>query len=738
MITPASPTRACLLAALCASATAALAQPAAAPAPPEAPPAPAVDAPAPPAAPQAAPSAAAALEPVVISVSGVERRAFETPYAVGVVSAEELRAGGLMVNLSESLVRVPGITVNMRHNYAQDLQISSRGFGARSAFGVRGIRLYTDGVPASTPDGQGSISHFDIAGASRIEVLRGPFSALYGNSSGGVISLISTAPTERSFQVGADVGSDGTWQWRIGAEAPFGNGWDLRVQGSRFETDGFRPHSEARRDLANVRVGWRGELDTVLLTLNSLDQPAQDPLGLTRAQFDADPYQTTPQAEQFNTRKTVEQTQLGLQWKHRFATSGALQDSEVTLYRGKRGTTQWQAIPVATQAPPAHPGGVIDFDREYFGIDARLIWRWEQALIVAGVSADQQDEDRRGFENFIGTPPSQELGVTGALRRKEDNRVRGTDLYAQAEVGLLSTVGATLGVRSGKLSFRSRDHFLANGDDSGDLEFRYTNPVVALQWKPKPSLNVYVSAGRGFESPTLTELAYRPDGLPGPNTALRPQRSRQVEIGAKWRDAALGLNVDVALFNANTSDEIGVQTNAGGRSTFQNVGSTRRQGLEVGARWSVARDWRAQVAITMLDATYSDSFLTCAAVPCTAPTVVVPAGNRIAGTAEKSAFTELAWRPFAKTEFAAEVRAQGGIVVNDLNSDQSKSAVIVALRAGHALALPIGQLDLLARIDNLTDQRYAGSVIVNEANARYFETAAPRSWLLAAHWRVGF
>ncbi len=140
----------------------------------------------------------------------------------------------------------------------------------------------------------------------------------------------------------------------------------------------------------------------------------------------------------------------------------------------------------------------------------------------------------------------------------------------------------------------------------------------------------------------------------------------------------------------------------------------------------------------MLDATYRDSFLTCAAVPCTAPTVVVPAGNRIAGTAEKSAFTELAWRPFAKTEFAAEVRAQGGIVVNDLNSDQSKSAVVVALRAGQALALPIGQLDLLARIDNLTDQRYAGSVIVNEANGRYFETAAPRSWLLAAHWRVGF
>jgi len=682
--------------------------------------------------------ATATLEPVVISGSGVERRAFDTPYAVGVVSAEELRSGGLMVNLSEALVRIPGITANLRHNYAQDLQISSRGFGGRSAFGVRGIRLYTDGIPASTPDGQGSISHFDLAGAARVEVLRGPFSALYGNSSGGVISLVSAAPKERSFQIGADVGSDRTRQWRVGFEAPLGNGWDLRVQGSRFETDGFRPHSEARRELANVRVGWRGELDSLLLTVNSLDQPAQDPLGLSRAQFDADPYQTTPQATQFDTRKTVTQTQFGAQWKHRFSSLGALQDSEISLYSGKRGTTQWQAIAPATQANPAHPGGVIDFDREYFGVDARLIWRWERAQVVAGVSADQQNEDRRGFENFTGTPPNQQLGVTGVLRRKEDNRVRSTDLYAQAEVGLTGAFTATLGARTGKLLVSSSDGYLANGDDSGSLKFRYTNPVAALQWKPNASLNVYLSAGRGFESPTLTELAYRPDGLAGPNTALRPQRSRQVELGAKWRDAALGLGVDLAVFRANTSDEISVQTNAGGRSTFQNVGATRRQGVELGGRWRVARDWRAQLAVTLLDATYRDSFLTCAAVPCTAPTVVVPAGNRIAGTAEKSAYAELAWRPFAKTEIAAELRAQGGIVVNDVNSDASKGVVTVALRAGHALTLPVGQLDLLARIDNLGDQRYAGSVIVNETNGRYFETAAPRSWLLAAHWRVGF
>lgn len=679
-----------------------------------------------------------ALEPVVISGSGVERRAFETPYAVSVVDAAELRAGGLMVNLSESLARVPGLTLNLRHNYAQELQISSRGFGARSAFGVRGIRLYTDGIPASTPDGQGSISHFDIAGAARVEVLRGPFSALYGNSSGGVISLVSTAPKERSAQLGADIGSDGTRQLRIGFEAPFGNGWDVRVQGSQFATDGVRAHSQARRELANARLGWRGELDSVLLIANTLDQPAQDPLGLTRAQFDADPDQTTPQASQFNTRKATAQTQLGAQWRHWFASAGALNESVLTVYSGQRGVTQWQAIAPATQAPARHPGGVIDFDREYFGVDARLVWRWERGQLVAGVAADRQNEDRRGFENFSGAPPSQELGVIGNLRRKEDNRVRSNDAYAQGELAFSPTVTGTLGVRSGTLRVTTSDEFLANGDDSGTLRFRYTNPVLALQWKPSPAINLYVSAGRGFESPTLTELAYRPDGQAGLNTALKPQRSRQLELGAKWRDAARGLALDVALFRARTTDEIGVQTNSGGRSTFQNVGATRRDGLEVAGRWQLASDWRAQLALTWLDAVYSDTFLTCPGVPCLAPTQVVPAGNRIAGTVAKSGYAELAWRPFAKAELAAEVRAQGSIMVNDVNSDATQSFVVLALRAGQTVALPVGELELLARLDNVTDRRYAGSVIVNETNGRYFETAAARSWLLGAHWRVWF
>jgi iron complex outermembrane receptor protein len=680
------------------------------------------------------------LEPVVISGSGVEQRAFDTPYAIGVVDAEDLRAGGLMVNLSESLVRVPGITVNNRNNLAQDLQISSRGFGARSTFGVRGIRLYTDGIPASGPDGQGQVSHFDLAGAARVEVLRGPFSALYGNSSGGVISLVSRPPTERFGEVDADVGSDGVRQLRLSAEAPLGNGFDIRAEASHFETDGFRPHSEGRRDLGNVRFGWRGELDTVTVLANTLSQPAQDPLGLTRAQFDADPRQTAPQATTFDTRKDTAQSQLGAQWKHRFSSFGALQEGQLTAYGGRRSVTQWQSIPVAVQDPtnPANasqPGGVIDFDRDYYGVDGRLVWRWQideqrHAQFVVGASVDQQDEDRRGFLNYVGAPPNRQLGVTGELRRQESNRVRTSDAYAQGEIDVTRMVSATLGVRSGRVSFESNDQFLANGDDSGSLRFHYTNPVAALQWRATPGFALYASAGRGFESPTLNELAYRSDGTAGFNSALQPQTSRQLEVGAKWRDPARGASLDVAVFRADTDDEIAVESNTGGRSVFHNVGRTRREGVEVGALWQATKTLRAQLALTYLDATYRDGFATAGGS--------VPAGNRIAGTMKKSAFAELAWQPIAATTLALEVRGQGSIPVNDLNSDFAAGVTTYALRGSHFYALPVGRLELQVRVDNVADRAYAGSVIVNDGNGRYFEPAAGRTLLASARWKVPF
>jgi iron complex outermembrane receptor protein len=682
---------------------------------------------------------------VVVTGSARAQRVLDAPFAITAIDASALRDAGAMINLSEVMARVPGLVVNNRNNYAQDLQISSRGFGARAAFGVRGLRLYADGIPATMPDGQGQVAHFDLAGAQRIEVLRGPFSVLYGNASGGVIALFTAPATRTQAEVAVDAGSFGLRQGRFSVATPLAGGFDLRASYADTDVDGFRPQSAAHRTLGNLRLGWQGAADTVTLLVSDHGQRAQDPLGLTAAQFAADPRQTTPEATSFDTRKTIRQTQVGLNWRHDFGDAGALRESQLTVYQGARGVTQWQAITVAAQVSAKSGGGVVDFDRNYGGVEGRLTWRLGQTDVVAGVSVETLRDNRQGYENF--TTPPLVLGVTGKLRRDEVNQATTTDGFVQARTPLAEGWDLTGGLRGGRVEMRTDDHFptpftAANPDDSGTLSYSYANPVLGLRWAPAPEWALHASAARGFESPTLGELAYSTGTAGGFNTSLKGQTSRQFELGAKWRSAALEL--DAALFHVDTADEIGVLSNTGGRSIYQNVGRTRREGAELSGLWRAAPGLRLQAALSVLRAEYLDSFQTCAVAGCPSaanPKVTVAAGNRISGTQKASGWAEAAWRPGTLLagfpgELGLEWRALARTLANDTNS---------AAAAGYALAnlrwsgsVPLGASDaveVLARIDNLFDRAYVGSVIVNDGNQRFYEPGAPRSGLVSLRWQ---
>jgi iron complex outermembrane receptor protein len=686
---------------------------------------------------------------VVITGSTRERKLVDAPYAITAISAAELRSSGPMVNLSEALARVPGLTVANRSNYAQDLQISSRGFGARAGFGVRGMRLYADGIPATMPDGQGQVAHFDLAGAQRIEVLRGPFSALYGNSSGGVIALFSAPVNETAADVGVDFGSFGLRQERIAVASPVGRNVDISASLSKFDIDGFRPHSAASRQLANVRLGFQNDSDRVVLQASDQNQRADDPLGLTRTLFDSNPRATTPEAETFNTRKTIRQTQVGLAWTHKLGL-GALDSLNVSTYSGSRGVMQYLAIPFATQNGPRHGGGLLDFDRSYGGLDTRLSWRTTDLDLVTGVNVEQQVDDRRGYLSFThfpvapATTPAPDYGTQGALKRDERNQALTREAYAQAEWAASQSVSVTAGLRSGQVSLSTADHFptpftAANGDDSGAVTYKFTSPVLGLRWAIDPTLTLHASASRGFESPTLGELAYQavvpPATVPpaGFNLALRPQTSRQTEVGGKWRPGAGLPELDLAVFDIATSNEIAVLTNTGGRSSFQNVGQTSRKGLELGTRWRVTPSLSTQLALTRLEAKYLNDFTTCRNTPCQLATA--QAGNRIAGTQPTSVYAEVAWKPDAAGELALELRGQGRTPVNDLNDDFASGYGIANLRYSRRITLGVAdRLELLTRVDNVTGRAYAGSVIVNDGNGRFFEPGAPRNVLASVRW----
>jgi iron complex outermembrane receptor protein len=679
---------------------------------------------------------AAADERVVVTGSATERRIVEAPYAVGTVDADTLRAAGPMLQLSEALSRVPGLQIATRNNFAQDLQLASRGFGARATFGVRGLRLYTDGIPATMPDGQGQIAHADLAGAARVEVLRGPFSALYGSSSGGVVSVIAVPVRERASEGALDLGSFGLRQARAALALPFGDdatapAGDLRLGAAAMRIDGFRPHSAAERRLVNLRLGLQpaGGRDRIVLQASHHEQPAQDPLGLRREDFDADPRRTTPEALQYDTRKIARQTQAGASWRHRFD-DGALRELNAAAWAGRRSVVQWLAIPATTQANPRHGGGVIDLDRAYGGAELRALWRWARVELQAGVQHERQDDDRRGYLNHTGPVVQPVYGRIGESRRDERNLAQASDVFAQAEWAVAPAWWLSGGARAGQVRLAADDRFLSNGDDSGERRFDYANPVLGLRWQASPALTLHASAARGYETPTLGELAYRPDGTGGFNTALRPQVGRQAEAGAKWRQGAL--QADLALFAINTRDEIAVATNSGGRASFRNIGRTERRGAELALGWQPAAAWRFTLAATLLHAELRDAFLACAGVPCGAPSVSVAAGRRIAGTQRASGFAELAYKPGGLGELALELRAQSRTAVDDANTDFAPGFAVWNLRWLGRADLGGGLVaELLARVDNVADRRHAGSVIVGEGNRRFFEPGAPRGALLS-------
>jgi len=508
------------------------------------------------------------------------------------------------------------------------------------------------------------------------------------------------------------------------------------VSGSHFQTDGYREHSAAIRNIGNAKLTWHQGDDRWTLVVNSVALPkAQDPLGLTRAQFDADPRSVDPAAIQFDTRKSVEQAQFGVIWERRLDDAQTLR---ALVYDGHRSTVQYQAIPVAPQANPLHPGGVIDLGRDYRGTDLRWTARTRLGdmpfTIVAGIAYDDLDEHRLGFQNFVGPV----LGVQGALRRDEDNAVSSFDQYAQASWQFAERWTLHAGVRHSDVRFDSTDHYIVgtNPDDSGNVRFGATLPVAGLIFAATPALHLYVTAGRGFETPTLNELAYRPNGLTGLNLDLGAARSDSYEIGVKTRND--WGDVNVALFESRTSDEIATLSNVGGRSTFQNVGATRRRGLEAAWTRDLRENLRAQIAYTWLDARYRDAFATCTATPCAAPNVPIPAGNHIPGIAGESLYGALAWAPPLGWRGGIEARALGRVWVNDTNTDAAAGFAVFNANVGYVARWRRVDLSGFVRLDNAFDRRYAGSVIVNEGNQRFFEPAAGRTWLVSARWSQRF
>ncbi|MDI9237786.1 TonB-dependent receptor [Lysobacter sp. LF1] len=659
-----------------------------------------------------------------VQVVGARQPLTRFPGSVSVIDGDILRDGQRQVSLSEALVRAPGVTVLDRQNYAQDLQVQSRGFGARSTFGIRGIKLIVDGIPSSALDGQGQAASFPLSALDRIQVLRGPLALQYGNAAGGAI-VGETAFDGPGAQAEGWLGSHDSARVSAGFEgANDDEAWRWRALGSWFTTDGERPHSSAQRAQVDGVAQWAPDADSRLRIVGGgLSQPyTDDPLGLTRAQWQRDPNGTDPVAEQFDTRKKIDNAQLGARWEDTYAPG---REYWIGGYGVTRDVVQFLAIPVAAQRAPSSAGGVIDLGRRSSGVDAGHRWSGDTGAITLGLEAGWLDEQRRGYENFVG----EQLGLRGRLRRDEDNRVRSVEPFALGEWRFATDWTAMGAVRHARLDVSSDDHYIApgNGDDSGELDYRETAGAFGVT-RSFAQGEAYASVGRGFETPTITELAYRPDGSAGLNTSLQPAHFDSAEIGLRWRFARA--NASVSTYRIDGEDEIVPADNRGGRASFANAGRTRREGIEAGLDGRLATQWTYAITVNWLRARFTEPFSYRVA---SGAERVVDAGNRIPGIPRADGYAELAWHtPDARTVAALEMRASDGMPTDDRNTDASPGYATFALRLQWRAANT--GWHAFARADNLFDRDYVGSVIVNEGNARYFEPGPGRGFTVGLGW----
>lgn len=657
------------------------------------------------------------IAPIVVTGTRTLQNSFDLPIAIDVVNQEDIQNGQLQMTLSESLIRVPGITAQNRTQQAQDPQISTRGFGSRSSFGVRGVRVYVDGIPLTMPDGQGQPGVVDLSAIKSIEVMRGPFSALYGNSSGGVIQLF-TEDAPKTPEVGATVmlGSYNTKRQVINA-AGIADGVEYLLNASNFESDGYRDNSESDKQAATAKFKFNISEDTKLTTLiNWFDQDAQDPLGLDRARAFSNPSSSVPAATNANTRVSRSHTQVGFNLEHAINANNKI---SFIPYIGNRENEQ--ILPFNASGTNARTSTI---SRDFYGTDLR----WDNTGEIAGhpynislgLNYGKSTDDRLDVNTQVGGLPA------NVLNRDEQNISTNYDRYIQSKLSVTDTVDIHAGLRRTKVNLKVKDNFIAGfGDNSGAVSYEKTTPVIGATWKVTPAVNLYANYGKGFETPTFIEAAYNSTTSGAtPNLSLKPSTSENFEIGSK-AFITDNTQANITVFLVKTNDEIvTLSTDVANRSVFANANKTVRKGIEFSLDSKFDNNISTYFSYTLLNAKFDSDF--------TGVNGTINSGNRIPGTYNSQIYAEIAWQ-YEPLGFhtAFEGRHNSKVYVNDLNNDSAPSYTVFNLRAGFEQNLANWHFKEYLRVENMFDKEYIGSVRVNDyGNQRYFEPGADRNYLL--------
>jgi iron complex outermembrane receptor protein len=651
-----------------------------------------------------APSETTPLDEIVVTATRLETPLNHVPAAISVVNENDIQLGRQQLALDEALSRVPGVFMMDRYNFAQDLRISIRGFGSRANFGIRGVKILVDGIPETLPDGQGSVDSVDLGTASQIEVIRGPSSTLYGNASGGVINVTTESPPQQPF---AEVRlSGGEFDFNKSQIKAAGStdkvGYVVSL--SDLNYDGFREQSRAESTQFTTRLNFElGKDRELLATYNYTDQPvSDDPGGVTAALAASDPKAAWPANVQFDAGEALTQSRLGFVYKVPLNGNNSLTARNYYIWRD------------FSNKLPFQDGGLVEFDRFFAGGGLSYnhdgFWLDRPNRLVVGFDVDNQDDDRTRYDNND--------GVKGALGFDQNENVSSAGIFLQNELSITKDLLLTLGVRFDQVEFDVTDHYLADGDDSGDVTEKDTSPMAGLVYTLSDALNFYATYSTAFETPTTTEFN-DPSGGGGFNQSLDPQTATNYEVGMRGV-LAQRHRYDLSLFTIGVDDELipFEVPGAPGRDYFVNAGKSTRNGLEFSLISKLTDKWRTTASYTYSDFTF-DRFVDADGNDFS--------GRTIPGTAKNVLYGEIAYQDpngwFGSID-AIYVSKQ---FANNANTAISDAYTLSNLRVGYRFDSKSLVVTPFFAVNNLFDEQYNANLRLNAFGGRYYEAAPGRN-----------
>lgn len=630
---------------------------------------------------------------------------------VGVVS-RELILKEARYDVAEIAQGLPGLQVDSRTNFAQDTRVSLRGFGARSAFGVRGIKLMVDGVPQSMPDGQGQLSGLIFEDIASVAVLRGPLASLYGSGAGGVVFVTPDSITETRARMSVSAGERGLQKKSLSVQGE-ADSLSGRLYLGDFTHDGERAHSAAERRQVAATVNYQFDENwrASLIHESTQDPLLQDPLGLTYTEWQEDPRQVNPFAEEFNTRKIIDNSQTALRIFYE-SESWQLRSS---LWQGTRDVRQYLAF---TGGAISGNGGVIDFSRKFsgatFNVTNTSLLAGRPWINTLGLEFSDMEDDRQGFVN--------NNGVLGDLRRDELGLVDSTDIYGITQWHMIDNWEIYGGARASKLNYEVRDFFvrsssdtsLNNPDDSGSTSFDFVSFAVGVRGSLTEAISTGISAGKGYETPTLTEMAYSNNNQ-GLNIDLTQTQNVQYQWDLSYSQNAYAL--ESSFFYIQSDDELVVDKSIGGRTTYRNEAQTRRYGMELMGHWAPSDTFSVNASSSFIDATFAAGELD---------------GKQLPSVAKLQHNIQMQYQALDNNRLTLTLTGnhRSRVFSDDENIGQAPSHTRWDLSVGGKASIIQNDWRWWLSLRNITDENYIGSVIVNQTNKRSFEPA-PRRHLLA-------